>query len=259
MVSGPAAEPSLAALDAMRDEAERLAGLLGGAASADVRYTGEDPSGSVRVVVDGAGRVADLTLAGSWRRGAGPDGLGDAVLAALADGERHRLTAWARRVTEAGRPADRGAHVERADRNGRPAADRPEVRTPAVSPTDASAVAFANEMLTLLRDVYDRLDDFAEAVAAGADREMVGDAAGDAVRVTIRGGAVTAVHLDPDWLDTAGDRTIAAELRAAFDAAYRAADRAAGQALAAVAPVADLRAVTADFDAVLGRLGLNRT
>lgn len=66
------------------------------ALAADTWHAGHDPSGRVRVELDGPGRDVRVTLADGWRSALGPERLGAAVVAAHVEAVVARMTAWAR-------------------------------------------------------------------------------------------------------------------------------------------------------------------
>jgi DNA-binding protein YbaB len=290
----PSPESLLAVLGQLRYEAERVAGMLtaalgdaalgdaapsggtpGGAAAlrSGEPFRGEDSSGAVRVAIDQMGKVVDVELADSWPRTVGPAKLADALMEAVADGERRRATAWGSAVAEgvtgiaaapdAGAPADRIAARYPASEPAPSSTPYPmkssngdgaEVRPPAASPSDESAQIFARDLLDLIWAADRQMDEFVRLVDEGSEREAVGG--GGRASVTVRGGSVVHIDLDTRWLATADRSAVVAEIRTAFAEAYEAAAKATGDALSAVEPIAELREVTADFETLLGRLGL---
>jgi hypothetical protein len=134
--------------------------------------------------------------------------------------------------------------------------DRADVRPPAASPTDPSAQLFARDLLDLIWEADRQLDEFVRLVDEGSGREVVGRGGGGRASVTVRGGAVVHIELDTGWLATADRPAVVAEIRTAFDSAHEAAAKASDEALTAVEPIAELQEMTADFETLLGRLGL---
>jgi DNA-binding protein YbaB len=287
----PSPESLLAMLDQLRYEADRVAGMLttalgdaapdgsagggtpGGAAElrSGVPFRGEDSSGAVRVAIDQMGKVVDVELADSWPRTVGPARLADALMEAVADGERRRATAWgsavAEGVTGIEAAPDAGASADRISaRHPAPGftpypmnssnGDRADVKPPAASPTDPSAQLFARDLLDLIWEADRQMDEFVRLVDEGSGREVVGRGGGGRASVTVRGGAVVHIELDTGWLATADRSAVVAEIRTAFDAAHEAAAKASDEALTAVEPIAELQEMTADFETLLGRLGL---
>lgn len=216
MASDLRSEPWMAALDALRAEADQLAALLGGAVRTDTVHAGDDSSGAVRVTMTGAGQVSNVDLAEWWRTALTADRLGGAVLEAITDATARRLAAWVAAVAEGTVPAATRA-TER--------------------PADPSALPSADHVLPLLDAVEGGLQHAAE----WAGREVTGHGGDRTVTVTVRGGEVVRVDLDRRWLATAGCSTIVAELRAAFAAAYRMAE----EGPAEPSPIAELRALAA--------------
>jgi hypothetical protein len=147
------------------------------------RYPGRDASGQVRVEIDGAARHAAVSLERGWRRAAGTDGLGAAILAAFTAATTARLTAWAEQSADR-RPTDPPASV---------LVDRPHA-TP----------RYLQMLSRAFRDLHEyrlRLTELqaATTTTASPDRTVV---------VTVRAGQIAGIEFDPDWLRTAGDADI---------------------------------------------------
>ena len=65
------------------------------ALATDTWHAGYDPSGRVRVELDGPGRDVRVTLADDWRTVVGPHRVGEAAVAAHGQAVVARMTAWA--------------------------------------------------------------------------------------------------------------------------------------------------------------------
>jgi hypothetical protein len=206
---------------ALSQEADQLAARLANALPSDATYIGEDPSGTVRVTVDSAGRVVDVELTEPGPAHQTAD-LGDAVLVALEDAAGRRLSSWAEAVAT----RDTGDSIPRP-------------------PSPTPGPFGAEDLVTLLRRVDDHLDALSRQAT---DREI---STHGPVTVTLRGGQVVGVRLDRQWCATVGRARIATELRAAFTEAYRLVE----DASPTPDPIAELRAMTANVEILLRRLG----
>jgi hypothetical protein len=145
------------------------------ALGADRWYVGDDPSGLVRVELDGTARVTTVRLSAGWRARVGIAGLGAAVLQAFTAAAAARLTAWAEGV----RP------IEVAGAEPVPDAPSPD----------------AGVVLRVWRDVGEyarRLDELSASTreVAGPDGRVV---------VAVRAGQPAGVELDPAWSTGASD------------------------------------------------------
>jgi DNA-binding protein YbaB len=272
------AESLFATLDGIQAELQRAAGVLTTALSeaapndegpgdpawgqapggkpgpSQVRHRGEDSSGTVRVAIDGHGKVVDVELTESWSRTVGPAGLSGALMEAVDNGERRRAQAWGNAVAKgmAGLAAeDAGVPMDRVP------APSATANPLAASPTDPSAQLFASGLRDLLWDVDNKMDEYTRVVAENAKREIVSRGDGGQASVTVRGGhAIVRVDLDARWLASAERPAVVAEIRTAFANAYRAATKANEDAVAAVGPFAELLGSVANMETLLGRLGL---
>ena len=217
------------------DPSEALARLLeeGAAFADDARAAeqvpaepGSDASGSVRVTVDGQGRVAGVTVAAGWRRRIGADGLPDAVLDAVRDAATRRFSAWGDAyggAGEHGRPAPVGAGAagvlaDREDFQRRLQA----AATGTMSEVDrraalAGLLELAQAIERGIDEVSERLDDTLTAMHRGQSPDRH-------VTVSLTGaGEVTAIRYDPAWLRDAHEINISRQTTAAFRAAYESA------------------------------------
>lgn len=210
------AEPWLARLEALRREADQLAGRLTESLMCTARHAGQDRHGAVRVVTDSDNLVIDLALADSWRQRPGMARLPEALLDAVADATRRRLEAWVAAVTQVGHER----HVS-----------EPDVSEPAPRDDAAPATATSREwriseyvdhMLSRLREADTQAAPFARNAQPRVS-ESVGRSAHGAVKVTARGPEIIDIQIDSRWLSRAPDTRVIAELRLGFAAAQRAA------------------------------------
>jgi DNA-binding protein YbaB len=166
----------------------------------DGRYPGEDGSGQVRVEVDGAAREVAVVLADGWRSTIGPDGLAAAVLQAFSAATTARLTAWATAPATAG--------------SSPPSPGEPE-QPPVQPPRPQASRVTLDSLSRAWRDLREfRL----RLTALHAATETVSSPGRLAV-VTVAGGQLVSLDLDPDWLRTATSRDLERHIRLALRAA----------------------------------------
>jgi DNA-binding protein YbaB len=245
----------LVGLRELQREAAELARGFSVAADPAARVDGFDGSRTVRMTIDGSGRVVDVEIGRSWRAVIGPAGLGPAVVEAVHGAERRRVETWAdaaernRAMNSAGDPGGQ------ADLSGLSSSDSGG-SGPAPPPGDRAAADATRELFYLAMDVMERLDDVARTVEQGTGGPVRGDSPGGRVMVTVEAGRLTGVEFDQRWLADAGAEAIAEQVLAGFAAAYRADPRTAVADALEHPTFRELREVTADPHELLRRLGL---
>lgn len=96
---------SVASLDARDDYPE----FIPAAPSPDGMFAGADETGTIRVRVDAAARVADLEIDGEWHRRVRPDGFAAALFGAYVNAAHQAMSAaHAARIPESARSGDTG-------------------------------------------------------------------------------------------------------------------------------------------------------
>jgi DNA-binding protein YbaB len=179
---------------------------------------GSDPTGSVRVTLDGQGRVAGVTVMTGWRQRLGADRLADAVVEAVRDASMRRLEAW-------------GAAYGSGPGNGGPLTDHVEFdRDDFRRQLQAAATGHMSEadrraaltgLLELAQSIERGLDEVSGGLRATLSAIHTGQSPDRHVAVTMTGGGeVTAVRLDPAWLREAHEINVGRQVKAAFRAAY---------------------------------------
>lgn len=233
----------------LQSDAQRIAAGLGRMGDPQTRVEGWDGSRTVRVTMDGSGRLVDAEVGQAWRNTLGSSALGPAVIEAIGRADEERMAEWAyatrRAADEAGEPVDlAGATVG-------PAGDR--VRTGAAA--DGAVLESSRELYYLAMDAIDRLAELSRAIEpAPAGAARVRSRSG-LVTVTVEDGRVTAVDLDLSWLRDATAVEIAEQLRAAFRAAEQAGPQAAAAAALDHPTFRELRDVSKDPRELMRRLG----
>jgi DNA-binding protein YbaB len=243
-------------VDGLRElqrEAQKIASGLSKGLDQETRVDGWDGSRTVRVTVDGSGRVVDAEIGLSWRDALGPAELSAAVIEAVDAAAAGRMDAWTRAtkmaaddVTEESGGNDPWTagfdHVGGAGRSG-------SLRDPAV-------LHSTQELYYLAMEAIDRLGEVSrEMEPVGAD-VVRGHSPDRFVTVAVEDGRVAAVDFNQSWLKQATAVEITHQLRAAF----RAVDLAGPQSVAArtldVPSIRDLQEAGADPRELLRRLGL---
>jgi len=243
-------------VDGLRElqrEARRITAGLAQVDDPDARADGWDGSRTVRVTMDGSGRLVDAEVGSSWRDVLGPAELGAAVVQAVDAAETERMDAWTRATV---RPADDvtddsvGIGPWTADFDPAGGASRfRSLRDPAVQES-------TRELYYLAMDAIDRLGEVTRSMAQMTADVVHGHSPDRLVTVTVHSGRVVAVDFDQSWLRQAAGAEITQRLRAAFSAV----DRAGAQSVAARAldnpSIRELREVGADPRELVRRLGL---
>jgi DNA-binding protein YbaB len=167
----------------------------------DARYSGEDSSGRVQVEIDGAARDVAVALADGWRSAVGSEGLASAVLQAFSAATTARLTAWATA------PATEGTGPVAPAEPGQPPMQLPSPQERQLT-ADSLSRAWRD-----LREFRLRLTTLHRATDTVSSP-------GRLAVVTVAGGQLLSLELDPDWLRTATsqdlERHIGHALRAAL-------------------------------------------
>lgn len=249
-----------------RDPSEALARLVeeGAAFADDARAAeevtaepGADGTASVRVTVDGHGRVTGVTVAAGWQRRVGADGLATAVLEAVRDAGARRFSAWGDAYGgDPDRPAPAGAGTagvvsDRADFQRRLQA----AASGTMSADDRRAaltelLALAQAVERGIDEVSERLDDTLAATHRGRSPDRH-------VTVTVTGaGEATAVRYDRSWLRDAHEINIGRQTTAAFRAAYESAAAGGVRKLIADSPLGEVQRAAQDPYGLARRLRL---
>jgi hypothetical protein len=108
----------------------------------------------------------------------------------------------------------------------------------------------------LLQDATDRLDELASEATAHGQAVTTGRDATGHVNVTLTGGELSDVHLDPAWSARASGREIGTAITAALANGYATIDGLAERSLIHKWPFPDLERFTSDPSALLTALGL---
>lgn len=245
-------------LEAFAHLIEEGASLTSRARAADevTAEPGSDSTASVRVTLDGQGRVAGVSVAAGWRGRVGADGLPDAVLDAARDAATKRFTAWGDSYGSSdstGSTASAGPDVlaERLDFQRR----LQEAASGDMSPQDRQAAL--TELLALVQAIERGIDE----VSAGLDDTLNATHRGQStdrhVTVTVTGaGEVTAVRFDRSWLRDAHEINIGRQTTAAFRAAYEQVAARGVQKLIADSGLGEVQRATQDPYGLARRLRL---
>jgi len=234
-------------------EAGRIARSPSQRLDPETRVDGWDGSRTVRVTVDGSGRVVDTEIGLSWRDVLGPAELGAAVIQAVDAAETEWIDAWTRATQQ---PADdvtddsgdSGPWTSGFDHMG--GASRSHSRS------EHAVVESTRELYYLAMDAIDRLGEASRAmehVTAAAVRVHSPDRL---VTVAVSGGRVVAIEFDQSWLRRAAAVEITRRLRAAFRAVDQASPRSAAAKALDKPSIRELQEVSADPRELLRRLGL---
>lgn len=225
----------------LQREARRIAAGLAQATDPQSRVDGWDGTHTVRVTVDGSGRVAETEVGSSWRAALRPADLGAAVIEAVRAAEAERMAGWARATQQA--PDDDGDFE-----TGGAVPFRP-LRDPAVQES-------TRDLYYLAMDAIDRLSEAGRAVDQATADTVRGHSPDRLVTVAVEGGRVVAVDFDQSWLAQAAAVEITQRLRAAFDAVDQAGPRSAAAKALDNSSIRELQQVSADPGELLRRLGL---
>jgi DNA-binding protein YbaB len=200
--------PDLA--DAFRgigEQARALSRTLTAARHVGARGEGRDRTGSVRVVVDGTGRVASVHVDHHWTRRMAPYELGEALLAAY----REAADAVYERMAEAVEDADDADDAEDAGR------DAACGDVPYRLPTEDQLQDRLDRVRARFAELAGSKARAARAPHADEQRSVAGPA--DLVRVAVTGGQVAAVTVDEDRVADVLTSRLAGDALAAFSAA----------------------------------------
>ncbi|MFG1928988.1 hypothetical protein [Cryptosporangium sp. NPDC048952] len=247
MRHGDSTDRFAAAFAGLLDEAEALTRRAARALPQPGAVMGADDTGLIRVALDVRARVTDVECSVSWRRVLGPAGLAAAVGGAVVDGHHRWLAAWAASLAVPDR-ATTDRPVGHSTAECVPAHRRDGVRG------DVTGPDYVHVLLRLIEDADREMDALTRALSRAANTDVVGVSRGAHAEVVLRGSQVVEIRFDNRWLDRAEARPIAGALREAFADAYAAADRASSAAWAAAPAARDLRALTADVDALIADL-----
>lgn len=195
----------------MPDPAARLTALRRRfgpyAYASDAPAQGTDPTGVATVTVDPSGLITQISLTTVQGPRAAEE-LADQVLQGYLAAELARADACVR-------ASGREAALAEAEASQRPLPSPPRARVLRMDEVYVSPAELAHPPAT--PDLSDGDDDL-----PGSSLVDVPGAAGTQVRVTVSGlGALRSVHLDPEWLDRAGDDRVVTMLQSALDQAYQ--------------------------------------
>ncbi|GAB3140947.1 hypothetical protein GCM10027290_12660 [Micromonospora sonneratiae] len=243
-------EQSLAAVLRLRDELLASAGQLAAASTATAgAYAGEDPTGTVRIVLDEAGQPADVELASEWRSAVGSDGLADGVRQAWQAAVGARVTAWSEAVETSSPPAPPAGHRQ---------------PSPVDLPSDAEpgdllgyrVQSNLSGLMSLLADAEAALDQVQRLTVGAGPATAQGRSADREVTVTISAGELIELQADPRWLAGASATAVGRAIRAALVDAHRSLSQ--SEAVPQPAALGELGTLTTDPVALLRTVGLLR-
>ena len=266
----PAGASSLTAIARLRDELAGLTDQLAGTGRASAQpMTGEDPTGTVRLILDHAGRPAEVEVASTWRTAIGPDGLADAVRQAWQAAVGRRLTAWSDALGEP-RPAGEPRRPDPRRTESGPAGSGPatapapaatppkDILPPGSAPGDLLGHQVQSNLsgvLSLLADAEAALDRI-ERTGGGPPAPAEGRDPAGRVTVVVSADSLVELRADRRWLAEVSGGALGAAIRQALADAYAQLDRAG---VARRPPVVDeLTRLTADPLALLRTVGLLR-
>lgn len=245
----------LDALARLQHETSILATQLGTGEDPQASYHGHDPTGSVRLTVDGTGTVTAVELDPSWRKKIDPRALAAAVLSAYSFAGMDRFGAWAKAVSAASTQL-LPALPEPANGTGHPG--HPGHAEPADHPDDADPTSTMTvaEVLDLLDRADAEVADLERQVEqlAGQTTTWTGD--GGKATVTMRGDQVVGLELEQErWAGIAHHREIAGEILDAFQRAAAGTANTGTGLLPAHGAVSRLNELVGDLDAPDARSG----
>lgn len=251
----------LGTLQGLVQEAQELARQLGAGQDRSVGFRGKDPTDTIQVVIDSTGRVRQVEVGEDWRDTVGLSGLGPAIQAAVTHAAIRRLRDWGAAVAKAGDGPDGAepggsAASERPAKAGSSTDDGVRPLEDAGMSDDAPGPCTVGELLALLDGLDRELDAVTREVEERARREFRGRGSTGWLTVTVRGGQVVKVDVDKRRAVDANHVAISREAMAAFDAAFEAAGATPAPALPVDGPLAAIRAVAEDPEALFRRLGL---
>lgn len=225
----------LAHVEALRAQADALSTRLSANHDPRFRYTGEDPDGLARVIVDSHGRTTDVVVSRNWHRKSSPSGLARAILTALGEAQARRLEGWAA--------------------GGAPATTTLLDRTPATSepPPGASGSDLIRDLLPLLDEAERQLDQAGHRLERHFTEKALSTSPSGELTVTTRAGQPTEIEFDERWIATAGSDEVAHRVCLLLQEVH---DRAWG-GIGDLLPreLGDLMSFAADPEQMLRRLG----
>lgn len=241
-------------IDGLRElqrEALRVTAGLTQLTDPSFRIDGWDGSRSVRVAMDGSGRVADVEVGRSWRDVLRPAELGVAVVEAVNAAETERMDAWARAAQQPAHHATNGG-----DGSGAWLADLDVGAANGFrSLSDPAAQESTRELFYLAMDAIDRLGEASRSTEETSTGAVRGQSPDRLVTVTTDRGRVVSVDFDHSWLRQAPAMEINQRLRTAFDAVDQASPRSIAAKALDNSTIRELQQVSADPRELLRRLG----
>ncbi|MDT5049043.1 MAG: hypothetical protein QOG75_4941, partial [Mycobacterium sp.] len=206
--------------------------------------TGVDPSGTVEVRVDDAGRLSQVDVHRDWGRRVG-DALGQAVLAAFSDAVTRRAAQWATAMSGPPVSESPGDHDPAPHRRSSPRAG------------DAQRAQMLRELTELMDGALGELDALAERLETLAQRAVEGRSPTGRVTARLTGTHLTGLEIALRWLRLGPTgREIGAEIEAACREAYETQAGLAADAAAQASHTAAVRELARDPHEFVRRLGL---
>lgn len=213
--------------------------------------TGSDRSESVKVTIDAAGRVCEVSVSSGWRRQLEIDGLSEAVLEAAGEASSAQMRAWevSAERGSAFKPVARPMPLSHETVAGQ-LADR--VRPEAFN---ERCNVVLEEMVAMLEEVSRSLDEVTSQVESRLSSTFQGSSKSGRTKATITGaGDIADVHCDRRWLTNAHEYNIGRELTEAFQDAYRRMDSTTDSP--AMNALKDLQSIASDPNKLARRLYL---
>lgn len=202
--------------DELRERARRLLRERGGDTRPARRHEGTDPSGSVRVAVDGRGRVTDVDVDATWRQRVGASGFPGALFEAYTAAVRTALEAAALAAVEARSTSPSKAWPQRAPEAG----SRPSVGPRAPAPErEVDERAWLRRTWATLDGIDAQLSRLSQSNAAAGPGERDVSSPDGLLTLRMRGRGVTGVTGDARLLAVADPQRLRREALAAFRAA----------------------------------------
>ncbi|RKR87388.1 hypothetical protein BDK92_1663 [Micromonospora pisi] len=231
-----------AELEELRRMAEELNQRLAAGQRETAESSARDSREAVRVTLGPEGRVAAIELLPGWRRNLASGELGNAIVEAADEAALRAAETWA------------------AVLDNRAAPDLPSDHSTALvvdsaAPMDDSSTTFARGLFYVLKDSFARLDEVAVEAERHARESVTSGDAENRVRVTLTGGRLAAVQLDPQWLAATDDDRVGRTVTAAVQAAYQDSER-RRTSFKGSWPFQELDRMTADPAQLLADLGL---